>query len=160
MNQRVKSDQIRLSLDAFSRLVITLPDGEEVIDVYPVRCFPFSAPQEHIAICDNNGREVFHVAHIDGLQPAARTLLISELARREFVPKIDRIISILPESEPSEWHVETDRGEVRFVLQNEDGVRRLDLHGVLITDKHTVRYHVPEIRSLDSRSQKLLQRYL
>jgi hypothetical protein len=62
--------------------------------------------------------------------------------------------------EPSEWEVETDRGPTRFILNNEDDVRRLDDQRALVIDASGIRYLIPDLRSLDAASRRVLERYL
>jgi hypothetical protein len=156
----MSDETLSLSLDSFQRLVVTLPGMEPVVGVTPIRCFPFAAPNEFISLCDALGKEIYCVSHLDNLETGVQKLLMSELNRLEFVPTIQRILYISPESEPTQWRVETDRGAAEFVLPNEDCVRRLDASGALITDGSGIRYRVPDIHRLDSRSRKLLTRYL
>ncbi len=160
MNDKRPSAEIFLSLDPFERLVATLPGMEPLSGLFPVRCFPLTAPNEFISLVDRGGREVYCIQNLDELASEAKTLLLAELERCAFIPKINRILYISPESEPTTWRVETDRGRVEFVLPNEDSVRRLDTKGALVTDRFGVRYHIPEIARLDGRSRKRLLRYL
>lgn len=149
-----------LSQDALGRLILSLPTGEVFADVVPVRCFPFSEADGWISFCDERGREVFCLSDPGVLPPKGRALLDAELSRREFVPVIRRIHGVSSGAEPTTWHVETDRGETRFLLPSEDNIRRLGPSGAVITDMHGVRYRVVDMKALDVHSRKLLQRYL
>ncbi len=149
-----------LDLDAFGRLVLTLPEGLVVVGVTPVRCFPFTAPQERVSLCDEAGREVHCIEDMDELAVPTRELLEQELARREFIPVIRRLIDIQPASEPTTWQVETDRGLTEFKLTSEDHVRRLGAHGALIADAQGVRYRILDIARLDAHGRRLMARYL
>ncbi|MFL5350989.1 DUF1854 domain-containing protein [Archangium sp.] len=149
-----------LSQDARGGLSLMLPSGEVFTDVVPVRCFPFSEADGWISFCDERGREVFCLADPGLLPPKARALLDAELARREFVPVIRRIHGVSAGAEPTTWHVETDRGETRFLLPSEDNIRRLGPSGAVLTDTHGVRYRVADLKALDAHSRKILQRYL
>lgn len=151
---------MRVHLDSLGRLVLTLPGSPPVAGVTPVRCFPFSAPAERISFLDEQGKELYCLDALGALPPDERALVERELARREFVPVLRRIRSISPGAEPTLWHVETDRGEVRFTLPSEDNVRRLGEHGALVADAHGVRYRVPDLRLLDAHSRRLLAQYL
>jgi hypothetical protein len=154
------SPQIQLDYDPFGRLVVSLPGGERVVGVVPVRCFPFSAPAEHISLCDEHGREVYCLAHLDALPAETRARLEQDLSRRELLPLIQRIRSVSPGAEPTTWHVDTDRGETCFTLPSEDNIRRLATHGALIADSHGVRYRILDSRRLDPHSRKILSQYL
>lgn len=149
-----------LSHDAWGRLVLIDADGQRHVGVEPVRAFPLSDPARFISLCDARGREVVCVADLADLVPATRQLLEEELALREFVPVILRIVRVSGEISPSDWDVETDRGRTRFTLDTEDDVRRIGAHRVLISDNRKMRYQVPDTRALDASSRRLLERYL
>lgn len=153
-------DRVTLEYDDFGRLILTVPSGARHVGVVPVRGFPFSAPSTCISFCDTNGREVYFLADVAHIEPSVRDLLEGDLARREFIPRIQRIYSVSTGAEPTDWHVLTDRGETRFVLNNEDSIRRLGVSGALITDSHGVRLKIEDTRVLDSTSRRILRRYL
>ena len=94
------------------------------------------------------------------LADGPRQLIEDELAAREFVPEIRRIVSVSTFSTPSTWTVRTDRGMSRFVLKGEEDIRRLRGNGLLITDNHGLTYRVTDMRALDRQSRKLLDRFL
>ena len=151
---------IALEYDAFGRLVLTTPAGEQKVGVVPVRAFPFTAPNECISFCDSAGHEVFFLAETGSLPTPVRDLLAADLAKREFIPVIRKIFSVSAGAEPTNWHVETDRGEARFILNNEDSIRRLDDNGALVTDSHGVRFRIQDANQLDPHSLRILRRYL
>ena len=67
---------------------------------------------------------------VDGV--AGLPVVEADLAGREFIPVIRMIHSVSAGAEPTDWHVVTDRGEARFVLNNEDSIRRMGHHGSLV----------------------------
>lgn len=146
--------------DAWGRLVLIDADGRRHAGVEPVRAFPISDPRRWISLCDVHGRELVSVESLDALSPSVREILEDELAQREFVPIIQRIVRVSGETSPSDWDVLTDRGPTRFTLDAEDDVRRLGSHRVLITDAQRLRYQVPDTRELDHASRRILDRYL
>lgn len=150
---------IRLEHDAFGRLVLILPDGNRFEGLVPVRCYPFSAPDQWVSLCDEHGHEVVCLDDLRRIPEDARRVLTEEIAQREFIPIIHRIESIEPDNEPSTWSVVTDRGPTRFLLQTEDHIRRLG-PGALIMDVNGIRFHLPDLDRLDAHSRKLLRRYL
>jgi hypothetical protein len=151
---------IALEYDPFGRLVLTTAGGERHAGVVPVRGFPFSAPAACISFCDENGREVFFLPHLDELDRPTRDSLAADLSRREFIPVIRSIYSVSSGAEPTDWHVLTDRGEARFVLNNEDNIRRMGSRGALIADSHGIRFRIEDTRALDTHSRRILRRYL
>ena len=149
-----------LHRDPWGRLVLTDPGGRQLVGLTPVRAFPISAPEEGLALCDAQGREVWWVEALGELPPQLRQLLEEELGRRQFMPIIQRVLRISAPAEPSQWEVVTDRGRTRFLLNSEDDVHCLENHRALVTDAHGVRYLIADTRALDSVSRRLLERFL
>lgn len=154
------SPRFELQHDPAGQLVLVDANGVRHTGVGPVRSFPISEPDHWISICDSNGRELAVVQDLNTLSPAVRTILEQDLAKREFVPLIRRIVSVPSDSEPTEWEVETDRGRTRFELASADDVRRLGAERALVIDARGIRYLIEDIRSLDALSRRVLERYL
>lgn len=154
-----QSPAMVLKTDAFGHLVLEV-DGVTHVGVTPVRAFPLSDPDRAISFCDAKGHEVWQLPDLAQLAPEMRRLLETEIARREFIPEVKRVLDISAGSEPTTWHVDTDRGERRFQLPSEDHVRRLGSDGALVTDEHGVRHRIRSIAALDGHSRRLLRRYL
>ncbi len=159
-NGHVASGSIAFHHDPWGKLVLTDALGREHVGVEPVRAFPISNPREGVAVCDAEGREVLWIDALDALPPEQLQLLEHELARRQFLPTIRRIVSVSANGEPSQWHVETDRGSTRFTLQSEEDVRPLANHRAMIFDAHGVRYLIADVRAVDAASRRVLERYL
>jgi hypothetical protein len=151
---------IRLHHDAFGRLVVTLANGEIHTGVVPVRAFPFSAPDQWISLCDENGHEVFCLNDVAELAPKTRDQLAAELARREFIPRILRILNVVVGGVASQWFVESDRGNTSFELPSEDHIRRMGSDGALLIDSHGIRYRITSVPQMDAHSRRILRRYL
>ena len=94
------------------------------------------------------------------LPAAVRQVLEDDLARREFVPHIRRIVKVSTDVEPSEWEVETDRGPTRFLLNSGDDIRRLSPDERVVIDVHGTRYLIEDTRQLDAHSRRVLELYL
>lgn len=155
-----KLPSFALHRDRRGRLVLTDADGQQHVGVEPIRAFPLSAPRYGLALCDAGGREVLWIECLDDLPEEPRVILEEEVARREFVPILRRVVRISTPAEPSEWEVETDRGPTRFVLDSEDDVHRLEDFRAIVKDSQGLRYLIPDLRTLDAGSRGLLERYL
>jgi hypothetical protein len=149
-----------LSHDPWGRLVLIDAEGRRFVGVEPVRAFPITHPTRWISLCDPEGHEVLTIESLDALAPAVRQTLEGELALREFIPVIQRIVKVSTEAFPSTWDVATDRGPTRLTIEADDDIRLLGPNRVMITDARRLRYHVPDVRVLDSHSRRLLERFL
>ena len=126
-------------------------------DVELRRAFPLSAPQAGLAILAADGSELVWIDSLADVEGPLRQLLEEELARREFVPVIERIERV-SEGRPAEWVVVTDRGPHRFTVGHPDDVSWQPDGGVNVTDADGIRYRIPAAVALDPRSRRLLDR--
>lgn len=150
----------RLSRDSHGRLVFADETGATHVGVVPVQAFPIDAPGENVSLVSAHGHELAFIAQLSGLDADSRRLILEEIAQRDFLPVVDRLLSVSTFATPSTWEVQTDRGLTRFVLKGEEDIRRLRNGGLLITDSHGVTYRVNDMRTLDRHSRKLLDRFL
>ncbi len=150
----------RLHRDHFGKLVFTDEQGVAHVGTVPVQAFPIDAPGENVSLLSADGHELVFIPQLSGLDADSRSLIAEEIAQREFMPVIDRLMFVSTFATPSTWQVSTDRGMTSFVLKGEEDIRRLKGGGLLITDSHGVTYRVHDMRALDRMSRKLLERFL
>ncbi len=150
----------QLRRDAFGRLVLNNNNGKEHTGVLPVRAFPIASPDQGIALVDPHGHELAWIEHLSELPDALRKLVETELASREFMPVINRIVSVSSYATPSTWTVCTDHGDTELVLKGEEDIRRLALPSLLIADSHGIHYLIRDRYALDQTSRKILDRFL
>ena len=150
----------RLWRDSYGRLNFTDESGDVHVGVVPVQAFPIDAPGEQISLVSAEGHELVFISQLSELDADARQLVQEDIAQREFLPVIRRLLSVSTFSTPSSWQVETDRGMNVLVLKGEEDIRRLKGSGLLITDNYGVTYRINDIRALDRGSRKLLDRFL
>lgn len=161
MQNIAPSHSLRMHRDAHGRLALTLPDGTVHSGVLPVRAFPLAAPEEGLSLVGADGHELLWLDRLDDLPEPARTLVRGELAVREFVPTISKIIKVSSFSTPSTWDVETDRGTTTLVLKAEEDIRRLrGRTALLIASASGVQYAIADSTALDRASRRLLERFL
>jgi hypothetical protein len=113
-----------------------------------------------VSLVGGDGHEVLWFARLADVPDTQRRLIEEDLASREFIPTLERILSVSTFSTPSTWTVATDRGEARFVLKGEEDIRRLENGALLITDTHGLSYRVRDRFALDRHSRKLIERFL
>jgi hypothetical protein len=150
-----------LERTTFGKLVLTNAQGERFAGVLPVRAFPIQAPEEGISLLSTDGYEVAWVAHLRDLPLDYQSLIEDELAYREFMPVLHRIVEVSSFSTPCTWTVETDRGRTAFVLRGDEDIRRIGTgNTLLVADAHGIHYLVPDQKALDAHSKRILDRFL
>ena len=149
-----------LTRNPFGRLVLTTAEGIVHEGVAAVRAFPVQAPEDGIALVSGDGKEVAWIDRIDDLPKEIGDLVREELAGREFMPEIRRIVDVSGFATPCTWTVETDRGDTEFVLRGEEDIRRLTVDTLLISDIHGIHYLIRDVRELDKHGKKILDRFL
>jgi hypothetical protein len=152
--------QFTLSRDPWNHLQLQDASGTVYRDVAVVPLFPVATPKEWISILSSDGEELICLRDLMGLGEADRRLLEEELAYREFVPQIQRVLWVSGTQEPCEWEVETNFGRTRFVLNSEEDVRRVSAWTVHFVDANGGRYRVDDVRVLDTRSRGFVEWYV
>ena len=150
----------QLHRDAYGQLVLTAQNGDTHQGVVPVRAFPIAAPDDGIALINAEGHEVGWTDRLADLPPAIGQLIEEELASREFVPEIEKILDVSSFACPSTWQVVTNRGSAAVLLKGEEDIRRLSQTQLMIADTHGIQFLIRDIGSLDRHSRKLLDRFL
>lgn len=150
-----------LTRNPFGKLVLTERSGERIEGVVPVRAFPVQSPDDGIAIVERDGHERVWIDALSAVNEPARSLIADELATREFMPTIQRIVSVSSFSTPCTWKVDTDRGATEFVLRADEEIRRIgSVNSLLVADSHGIQYLIQDQLTLDAHSKKLLDRFL
>lgn len=153
-------DDIQMSRNLAGRLVLTLPNGQVHEGVTPVRAFPVQSPQEFVALVSTEGKELFWIESLSQAPEDVRNLINEEIASREVMPVIHKLMRVSTYSTPSIWDVETDRGPTKLILKGEEDIRRLGAVTLMITDSHGLRFYVADMQQLDKHSRRLLDRFL
>jgi hypothetical protein len=160
MTENNTTPSFELERDALGRLVLTDAQGERHVGIVPVRAFPLSAPGHGVSLVGGEGSELVWIDSVDQLPPQAKALLQEELAVRDFAPTLLRLHGVSSFGVPSTWTISTDRGDTTFVLKAEEDIRRLEGGALLIASAHGVQFRIPDVKTLDRASRKLLERFL
>ncbi len=149
-----------LSRDSFGKLNLIDANGVLHEGVAPVRAFPIQAPEEGLSLVNADGKEVAWLDRISDLSPDMADIVREELAGREFMPVITRIIDVGSYACPSTWTVATDRGDTSFVLRGEEDIRRIGSVSLLVSDSHGIHFLIRDQFELDKHSKRILDRFL
>jgi hypothetical protein len=131
--------------------------GKVFNDVDVLRAFPVTAPHGPVAIVSADGDELAWLDSLEEVPEPLRTSIVDELATREFLPLIERIVAI-SDDDPPAWSVVTDRGQRSFILATIDDIDRLPDGSAFVVDATGVRYRIADIAALDPTSLRLLEK--
>ena len=146
--ERTEGDLVRAILAGGSR--------HEPVDFY--RAFPFSAPDDLVAVRDAAGAELGLLAPLETFPSAGRQLIEGELRRRYFAPRITAITALEERFGQSHWQVETEAGATRFTVQNEHAnLRDLPDGTLLLIDVDGNRYRLAPRPELPPRIRRRLE---
>lgn len=162
MNHPTAHNTFQLTRNPAGQLDLVDAEGAHHRGVVPVRAFPIEAPTEGVSLVSTDGRELIWIEHLDHVPANARDLIEEELAVREFMPEIRRLLQVSTFSTPSIWDVETDRGPTQLVLKGEEDIRILPglSTDLLINSGHGIVFRLRNLQGLDRHSRKLLERFL
>lgn len=149
-----EAEGLALRSSGDGRLFATV-DGEAVA-VRLRQCFPWSEPQRHISLRDEDDAEVALVEDPASLAPESQLALEQAVAEAGFVLEVTRVLSIEEEVEIRQWKVETRQGSRSFQTHLDDWPRVLPMGGLLIRDVGGDLYVLAAPREMDRRSKELL----
>ncbi|SEF79759.1 protein of unknown function [Nitrosomonas ureae] len=122
----------QLTRNSYGKLVLMNQSGVMHEGVIPIRAFPITSPNHGIALIDSQGHELVWINQLKDLPQHYRELIESDLAHREFMPEIKRVLKISSFITPNTWQVETDRGETVFIPKGEEDIRCLSATSLII----------------------------
>jgi hypothetical protein len=155
------TDAFSLERNPFGTLVLTTAQGARHEGVVPVRAFPVQSPDDGISMVDLDGHEVAWIDALSAVPEPAQAVIRAALASREFMPVIEKIVSVSSYSTPCTWTVVTDRGDTQFVLRGDEDIRRIGADGaLLVSDSHGIQFLVRDHAALDTYSKRILDRFL
>ena len=149
----------QLERDDLGRLVFIDQSGKRHVGIYPVRAFPITAIAAGISLMDSSGKELCWFTDTASIPQNELALIEAELATREFMPVIEKIVKVSTFATPSIWEIETDRGPTRIRLKGEEDIRRIAGNILLISDANGLQFLIKDSTTLDKGSKKLLDRF-
>ena len=155
---RLGPDRVRFERTGGYLVRAVLADGarHEPVDFY--RAFPYSAPGDLVALRAAGGAELGILTPLAEFPIADRELVLEELNRRYFAPRIATVDALDERFGQSHWRVTTDAGPARFTVQNEHAnLRDLPDGGLLLIDVDGNRYRLAPRAELEPRIRRKLE---
>jgi hypothetical protein len=137
-----------------------LRSGSTTHAVRPVRCFPWSRPDELISLRSEDGTEHYLVANLRELDPGSREALARALAPVGFVLEISAVESIEEDYEVRVWRTRTRHGRRTFQTALDAWPWPAPAGGYFVQDIGGDLFRLPPLAELDAASQARLFAYV
>ena len=111
----------------------------------------------YISLRDEESNEIGIIEDIKHLPQESRKILVEELQKRYFMPKITKINALEGQFGITQWMVETSQGDVQFSLRSRYDIVTLENGRILIKDADGNRYEIEDYNKLDPNSIALLE---
>ncbi|MFO7917305.1 MAG: DUF1854 domain-containing protein [Anaerolineae bacterium] len=140
-------------------------EGEYYPRVELRRCFPLAEGTRYLSIRDattEDHEEIGILYDWTELDEDDRQAVSTELHLFYFIPRIKRVESINKEFGFLYWEVETDKGDLDFVMRNRvtHYARQVGENRWMLIDVNKARYEIPDLTALEKRDQRLVRRFL
>ncbi len=149
-----------LALQARADGRLWLLQGGKATPVQPVRCFPWSEPDQHISLRDAEGEEHGYVQELRALDADSRAALEHALRRAGLVLEVLAIDDIDEDQEMRCYAVQTRQGPRRFQTRLETWPRPVPGGGLLIEDVAGDLFLIAQPNALDAASRRRLWPYV
>jgi len=146
-----------LSSNSRGQLVLHRPGQDDVVDVRLRRAFPWSMPGRFISVRNAEGKELLLIEDLAAMPEGVRRRIEENLRQNSFVPKITQVNSVVLRFGYQQWDVRTDRGAVRFRVQEREDIRFLPDGRFTLRDVDGNLYELPPLSELDAHSRKAVE---
>jgi hypothetical protein len=152
-------DMCRIHLGSYGALHVTVADEQIYGGVYAVYAFPVGHPNGYISLVHTGGqeqeREIGIIRDLAEFPEPQAALVRSALERRYFVHTIRRIRRIGWKHGFVAFEVETDKGEVEFLMRRRRK-RAVDYgrRGKVLIDVSQNRYLIPDVSRLSPKEHR------
>ena len=142
-------------------LYMCCPKDAEPVRVLLHRDFPFEFPYAYISVMNTDSMELAFIKDIELFEGEEKEILVKELERKYYSPKIWKIYSVKERFGFSYWDVETPAGRVTFTLQDTfKSISRAGESRLFFFDVDGNRFTIEDVDALDRKSHKKIELYL
>lgn len=157
----VDGNSVRFSPFSFCQVTAIMYSGEKIEALEPRRLFPLSGPDEYISLLSEDGSEKMIIRSISSLDGDSAEAVRGCLGEYYRIPQITSFDGCTDKFGVLKFTVNTNFGEASFSVKNRHSdIKLLCGKRILIKDSSDNRYEVPDMNTLDKRSQKLISSYL
>lgn len=154
--------------DGFLSLKTTYPNDEGITEeqtyerIFLHSAFPFDMPHSYISVLDKDQKEIGMIRELSALSEETQKILLGELGRKYYAPRIKKILSVKERYGFSYWRVDLENAnDFSFTVQDTyRSMLKIDSEHVFIVDVDGNRYEIPSVEALERASYKKIELYL
>lgn len=157
----LSGENCRFFLSETGLLMADVAEGEYRGRAFLALAFPFQLTEEYISLQNEEKEEIGMIRRLSDLREEDRELVRDELKKKYFVPKILKILSLTERFGTTRWTVETDKGEMRFIVKDTyKSMIRVSEDRLFVCDLDGCRYEVESLKALDRKSFSKIELYV
>lgn len=126
--------------------------------------FPLYSKSNYISVCTvhkDELKEIGIIKDIAEFPEEQQKLIHKKLEQRYFILEIKKIISLKEMGDNLYWKVETNHGEVDFILHDPyDNIRIIENKKMLLIDIYQYRYEIKDFNIIDKKTRDILSRHI
>lgn len=151
---------VKFKRDQGDMLTVVI-DQETYSEVALYDTFPLTYPKQYISLRTKDGSELGILSNLNELDQKSRHEAERELHLRYLIPTITQVISVKEEGGRWQLKFKTDRGELELLLRNiHDSIKMNESGSLTFKDHEDREVRIPDIRKLDSKSMRQLNKVL
>lgn len=136
-------------------------DGAESVRVYLYRAFPHDMADKYVSVTDSDKNEYGIIRDLSVFGEEMSRILLTDLDRRYFIPKILEITALEEKFGNSYWDIKTDIGEKTITVKDTfKSIIRIGEDRAMVSDEDGNRYEIVSLEGLDRKSLRRIELFL
>lgn len=148
-------------LSSTGLLTARVPEKDFEGRVFLSLAFPFETQEEYICVQNEDKEEIGMISSLGAFDEKAREVLLQELQKKYFSPKIQKITKFREDGTTTYWTCQTDKGVLEFTVRDTHrSFIRVGEDRIFVVDFDGCRYEIESIAKMDPKSYAKIQLYL
>ncbi len=157
----LSGDNAHFFLSPTGLLMVKIPSKEFEGRAFLSLAFPFKTEEEYICVQNEEKEELGMIRALSDFAPEEREVIVQELKKKYFAPKILKIVKLEEKFGSSFWDCETDYGLRKFTVKDPHrSILRLGEDRAYVVDVDGCRYEIESLRGMDKKSHSKIELYL
>lgn len=159
--RRLTKENTSFFLSSTGLLMVKCEEAEFEGRAFLSLAFPFKTETEFISVQNEEKEEIGMITSLSDFEESQRCLLSSELKKKYFSPKIQKIVKITDYLGSTFWDCQTDHGFLKFTVRDPHrSIIRIGEERAFVVDVDGCRWEIESLSALDKKSHAKIELYL